>query len=533
MDGERTTALVERAWTGDGEATAELIGGHLPLVHNVVGRALSGRPGSADAVRETARRAVDGLPGLGDPAGFRPWLLALAVSRVRHARETAGPADPFDPLSGLTGAQDPGSDFVNLTIVQLGLYDQHRELAEATRWLDEGDRDLLALWWLEASGHITRSELSAALELSAEQAASRVQKMRGRLDISRVVVRALAMTPLCPWLGQALAGWDGIPSAPWRKLVAQHARDCAGCSYLRDGLLPAEGLLAGLALVPVPEEDEREVLARVSAYGPRVPRAQRRAGNGPGRGGRRRAAPKRRGKAVVTGALVLTVAAAGVMASGLLDPPGGSGGVAEPPAPLEVAAAATEAPAVDGTATAPSPNASATATPTASPAPSASGSPAAAPSAATTTAPATGPAAPKALPGSPSGKSVDAIRQQVLDLVNQERGRNGCSPVKGNAQLDAAAQAHSDDMAARGFFDHTNPDGEGPQPRIERAGYRWSRWGENIARGQKDAAAVMNSWMNSPGHRANILNCNFTELGIGVHLGPGGPWWTQDFGTPR
>lgn len=53
--------------------------------------------------------------------------------------------------------------------------------------------------------------------------------------------------------------------------------------------------------------------------------------------------------------------------------------------------------------------------------------------------------------------------------------------------------------------------------------------GENIARGQADAAAVMNSWMNSDGHRANILNCAYKTLGVGVHLGDGGPWWTQDF----
>ncbi|WP_282204860.1 CAP domain-containing protein [Kitasatospora fiedleri] len=105
--------------------------------------------------------------------------------------------------------------------------------------------------------------------------------------------------------------------------------------------------------------------------------------------------------------------------------------------------------------------------------------------------------------------------------------------MRSNAKLATAALRHSEDMAARNFFDHTNPDGAGPQQRIDAVGYAWSGWGENIARGQKDAAAVMESWMNSPGHRANILNCKFTELGVGVHLGTGGPWWTQDFGTPR
>ncbi|MDH6113953.1 uncharacterized protein YkwD [Kitasatospora sp. MAP12-15] len=122
--------------------------------------------------------------------------------------------------------------------------------------------------------------------------------------------------------------------------------------------------------------------------------------------------------------------------------------------------------------------------------------------------------------------------QQVLALVNIQRAQNGCGPVTANAKLQQAAQGQSDDMAARNFFDHTNPDGAGPQQRIDATGYQWSTWGENIAMGQPTPASVMDSWMNSPGHRANILNCAFKELGVGVHLGPGGPWWTQDFGAP-
>lgn len=80
---------------------------------------------------------------------------------------------------------------------------------------------------------------------------------------------------------------------------------------------------------------------------------------------------------------------------------------------------------------------------------------------------------------------------------------------------------------------HTGPDGSTMTSRVEAAGYSWSNLGENIARGQADPDAVMNAWMNSPGHRANILNCAFKEIGIGVHKGDGGPWWTQDFGASR
>ncbi|MDV5148626.1 CAP domain-containing protein [Streptomyces sp. SBC-4] len=123
----------------------------------------------------------------------------------------------------------------------------------------------------------------------------------------------------------------------------------------------------------------------------------------------------------------------------------------------------------------------------------------------------------------------EAAEAEVLRLVNVERANVGCTPVRADAQLAALAGAFSADMAERGFFDHTDPDGATPWARAEQAGVS-SLGGENIARGQADAAAVMDSWMNSDGHRANILNCDFTTLGVGVQFGDGGPWWTQDFG---
>lgn len=118
---------------------------------------------------------------------------------------------------------------------------------------------------------------------------------------------------------------------------------------------------------------------------------------------------------------------------------------------------------------------------------------------------------------------------EVLKLVNEERAKVGCSAVSANSALSDLAERFSDDMAARGFFDHTDPDGATPWDRAAKAGIS-DLGGENIARGQADAAAVMEAWMNSPGHKANILNCDFKTLGVGVHLGSGGPWWTQDFG---
>nr|WP_276514143.1 CAP domain-containing protein [Actinomadura citrea] len=116
-------------------------------------------------------------------------------------------------------------------------------------------------------------------------------------------------------------------------------------------------------------------------------------------------------------------------------------------------------------------------------------------------------------------------------MTNAERAKNGCGALTVDSRLQAAAQGHSDDMVARDFFDHTDPSGKNPGDRITAAGYRWSTYGENIAYGQRTPAAVMSAWMNSSGHRANILNCRFKNIGVGVTLKSGTPYWTQNFGT--
>ncbi|MFD4691935.1 CAP domain-containing protein [Streptomyces sp. NPDC058463] len=144
------------------------------------------------------------------------------------------------------------------------------------------------------------------------------------------------------------------------------------------------------------------------------------------------------------------------------------------------------------------------------------------------------PAAPKKPSATPSRRTAaptadTSAQAEVLALVNQERAKVGCRPVTASASLNALAQSFSEDMAARGFFGHTDPDGATPWDRADKAGVE-GLGGENIARGQADAQAVMDAWMNSDGHRANILNCDYTTLGVGVELGSGGPWWTQDFG---
>ncbi|WP_331772725.1 CAP domain-containing protein (plasmid) [Embleya sp. NBC_00888] len=117
----------------------------------------------------------------------------------------------------------------------------------------------------------------------------------------------------------------------------------------------------------------------------------------------------------------------------------------------------------------------------------------------------------------------------MLTLVNVERGKAGCAPVRNDGPLRDLAAAHSKDMAERGYFAHDTPDGKSPWDRAAAAGIT-NLAAENTARGQATPEAVMKSWMNSAGHRANIVDCRTTSLGVGVHIGSGGPWWTQDFG---
>ncbi|MFE5793067.1 CAP domain-containing protein [Streptomyces sp. NPDC056503] len=121
--------------------------------------------------------------------------------------------------------------------------------------------------------------------------------------------------------------------------------------------------------------------------------------------------------------------------------------------------------------------------------------------------------------------------QDVIALANAERDRAGCGPLRAEARLAKAAQRHADDMAARDYYAHDDPEGRDGGDRISATGYSWSAWGENIHKGPKTPQRAMDDWMDSPAHRANILNCSFHDIGVGVTLTADGPWWVQDFGT--
>ena len=127
----------------------------------------------------------------------------------------------------------------------------------------------------------------------------------------------------------------------------------------------------------------------------------------------------------------------------------------------------------------------------------------------------------------PPGLSGPAA--QVLAITNMQRRAAGCRALTVDPELTRAAQQHSRDMATRGYFSHTTPDGKTWDAREIAAGFPEDKTGgENIAYGQATAAIVMNVCMHSPPHRKNILSCEFTTIGIGYY--PNGHYWTQDFG---
>ena len=168
------------------------------------------------------------------------------------------------------------------------------------------------------------------------------------------------------------------------------------------------------------------------------------------------------------------------------------------------------------------------------PRPTAPGTPPAPTPAPSTNPPSTPTTAP-APPATPPGGNT-SFTAQVVTLTNAERAKVGCGALTVNAVLTSAAQAHSADMAAHNYFDHNSQDGRSPFDRITAAGYQFSTAAENIAAGQRTPEAVMTSWMNSPGHKANILNCALHEIGVGYATSSSstyGAYWTQDFGTRR
>ncbi|OCA92831.1 CAP domain-containing protein [Pseudobacillus wudalianchiensis] len=169
--------------------------------------------------------------------------------------------------------------------------------------------------------------------------------------------------------------------------------------------------------------------------------------------------------------------------------------------------------------------------PTTKPAPEAKPAPTTKPAPEAKPAPTTKPA-PETTTPAPSKPSqttagLSAFEQQVVDLTNQERQKAGLQPLKADTQLSSVARKKSEDMLAKNYFSHTSPTYGSPFDMMKQFGITYRTAGENIAKGQRTPAEVVKAWMESPGHRANILNKDYTHIGVGYV--ENGNIWTQMF----
>ena len=549
-------ALVDAARAGDQRALDELIAEYLPLVYNIVGRALAQRTDVDDVVQNTMLRVVRGLPGLRDPERFRSWLVAVTMNQVlEHRRSWSTTTSPLDEIAELA---DPGADFVDLTLTRLGLSGQRREVAQATCWLDPDDRQLLALWWLEEGGHLTRAELIGALELNAHHVTVRLARMKGQLEAARLVVRALAATPRCPGLAAATSGWRGQATSVWRKRFARHIRECEYCPSEPTALIPAERLLAGLALTPLPLGYTAYVLGGVhgalsgtsvlpaistapthphvsqSSETARIPkrghgsRKHRRHGSHSHWTGHLASKPLLAAMAVtaVVGGSLLTVYA---ITPGTRTTASQSHSQAPGTAPVPASS-------VSASPSSASPAASSAAPTSAQPTPSAKASAAKTSARATST-------------GTTSGSGTGTNTQQsavdqVLALINQARAGANLPAYTITSGLTTSATRHNQTMAGGCGLSHQCPGEASLGDRETAAGVQWSSAGENIGDGgpvsntssavAQMAVGLTQSMLNekppNDGHRQNILSSSFHHIGIAVYRdGSGTVWMTQDF----
>ncbi|MGW0432261.1 sigma-70 family RNA polymerase sigma factor [Micromonospora sp. NPDC003197] len=471
------SAVVDVARHGDQTAMDELVSHYLPLVYNIVGRALNRSADVDDVVQDTMLSVVRGLAGVRDPRRFRSWLVAVTMNQVRsyHQYRHATPTPPED----IDNLIDPGSDFEDLTITQLRLSDQRREVAVATRWLDDDHRHLLSLWWLAEAGHLSRADLVDALQLDPHHVTVRVARMKAQLDTARLVVRALAVRPGCAGLLDTASDWGGRPAPVWRKRLARHIRACAYCPDVTSDLVPAERLLVGLALTPLPAGLTSYVMHQVHTA---TESSQGVASIG--------APVKTAGvlQQARVAALSLPKTLVGVVAAAVIVGGGGAILAGYPAGPSQQSASATgtQSPtAITGSAAETTPSALASpspAVPDGSPTPlRSSPTPTKSP---TSTKPPT-PTKSTAKPASTS-TGVSATEQRLLVLLNERRRALGLSEVKlGTTQQRAAESCVKQNLDA-GTFEHC---------------------GHEVlfaSSGNSSPEQMIEAWFNSPGHKTAL-----------------------------
>ncbi|MEV6717487.1 sigma-70 family RNA polymerase sigma factor [Lentzea sp. NPDC051208] len=507
---------VQAARAGDRTALDAVVAGCLPLVYNVAGRALHADSDVDDVVQETMVRVIRGIDALREPDRFRSWLVAVTINQVRehYRRRDLAPA----PLEEYDRA-DPGAEFVEVTLSRLHFAQQRREVDEAARWLDPGDRELLALWTLERVGQLTRAEVTDALDLGAHTVTVRVSRLKGRLETIRHLVRALTMEPRCAGLDRAAQGWNGEPNPLWRKRLLRHVDECGRCGRGVDDAMPVERILTGAALLVVP-----------AAYLPRLLETL----------------------TDVTPDPVAFESDLGAVPTHLAEPAGVFGklaGIASGKPVLAVAGAAAVCalvgvvgtmvllPSDPPTAVA-GPNTTQGLAPTTSSSqpPETTSAASSAPSSATTTTTTTAP---------PEPVRAATPEERVLALINETRAKVGLAPLTVDPALVTAADRHTRAMMSNGCgLSHQCPGESGLGERSTAAGVKWNSVAENVGMGgpvKDDVEAISKMALGltqgmidekppNDGHRKNILSKSSTRIGIVViRDAKGTVWMTHDF----
>jgi RNA polymerase sigma factor (sigma-70 family) len=528
------TAWVRAARAGDPAALDAVVAEYLPLVYNIVRRSLRHSADVDDVVQETMLQLVRGVGSLRDPERLRSWVVAITVNQIRdHQRSVVRAPAPFDERLDIP---DPGGEFVEHTLIQLDVSGQRRETQQAAQWLDPDHQELLSLWWLEASGHLTRPELIDALQADPHHVAVRVARMKEQLDAARCIVRVLARTPRCPSLTDVAYEWNGDTSSVWRKRFARHIRECPHCDAATRDLIQPERLLVGIAMLPIPAAyaSFRASTVVIEVQEPKPPRR-----HGAHRGGKATgmAAAKPFGIAFAA----IAVVAVGAMVVEGMHPKQNTVAITTTATGSALTSTASGTPSALAI-----PTISASASPSA---PATSSKPTVAPTTAaahmTSAAPHTSSAAVVATTSTTSASSnSETAAQQVLDVINQARKQNGLKAYTMSTDLINSATAHNTRMEDGCGLSHQCSGEAALGDRETAAGVQWTSAGENIGDGgpvsdtQSSIASMAVSLTNSmlaeqppdDGHRLNILSSSYTEIGIAVTRDSSGTvWMTQDF----
>ncbi|MFF9473579.1 sigma-70 family RNA polymerase sigma factor [Streptomyces roseolus] len=245
--------LVVAARAGDDRAREELIAAYLPLVYNIVGRALNGHADIDDVVQETLLRVVRDLPTVRAPESFRSWIVSITLRQINtHLHRKHALAERTTVIEEASRIPDAGAEPVDVALLRLHVSDERRRVVEAARWLDPDHRTMLSLWWQECAGLLSREDIAAATGLTVAHVGVRLQRMREQLELCRTIVASLEADPRCPGFEETVTGWDGLRTSVWRKRMARHTRDCPVCAPATTGRVPAELLPLGLATLAVP-----------------------------------------------------------------------------------------------------------------------------------------------------------------------------------------------------------------------------------------------------------------------------------------